>query len=65
MCCCEGLGVGAFPRGVPTGVPPGVDLVEGPLVAEGEGAAACFSATVGDPAAEVDAAKVFVCAGAR
>ena len=52
----ESLGVGPFPGGRPWLAPPWVDLAEGPLVADGKGAVAYFSAAVGEPAAEVEAA---------
>ncbi len=56
----ESLGVGPFPGGRPWLAPPWVDLAEGPLVADGKGAVAYFSAAVGEPAAEVEAAVAFV-----
>jgi hypothetical protein len=57
----ESVGVGPFPGWWPWLAPPGVDFAEGSLVAGGEGAVACFSAAVGEPAAEVEAAVAFVC----
>ncbi|GAA3289075.1 hypothetical protein GCM10020295_00070 [Streptomyces cinereospinus] len=64
-CGGVGAGVGAFPFGSAFGVPPGVDLVQGPLVAVGQAAGVGFLSAVGEPAAQVQALVVFDPPGAR
>lgn len=54
-----GAGVGALPFGFAFGVPPGVDLVQGPLVAVGRAAGVGFLSALGEPAAQVQALVVF------